>query len=132
MPSLPQRHYDRLASNLLYLSLAFGFGVMLLGQPSLLEDPVLGKGFMLVGIGASAAFLSYQYYCIRQGKGWAKVLLVVWLAGGLLLSGLDVQDTLQHLDTPWRVANFVLGYLCQAVAVVLVFRYKLVKGQVVH
>jgi hypothetical protein len=127
MNSIKQRHYDKVASNWLFVGLFVGYAVLFFSPFSPSESAAWQRTSTRVGHVGAFAFLIYQYYCIRQGKQWAKYLLVAGFVGGLLLFALNFHNVMHKLNSPLKVVNFVFGYLLQAGALFWVFRYKFIK-----
>jgi hypothetical protein len=122
-----QPYYDKLASNLLFIGFFISCIIIGFSRPGLLDSPFYksNNSFAVIVYSISTLLLLFQYYCIRRGKMWAKVLLVVFFLSGLLLLVLDFKGALANgLNTPLKVANYILGDLLQAAAIFLAFRYK--------
>ena len=122
-----QPKYDKLASNLLLLSMLIVYTIdwcIRLDKVDI-DATVLPQSIALLG--AVAVLKIFHAYSIRQGKKWARVVLAV-------LFILNFWPLIADRNVIFKVADYYKGVkyaltqAIQAVALFLVFRYKFTKG----
>ena len=122
-----QPKYDKLASNLLLLSMLIVYTIdwcFRLDKVDI-DATVLPQNSALLG--AVAVLKVFHAYSIRQGKRWARVVLAVLFILNFWPLIADRNDIFKVADY-YKGVKYTLTQAIQAVALFFVFRYKFTKG----
>jgi hypothetical protein len=123
METAQQRRTDILASNVLFGSLTFSIVILLLRIWIFKILPTSLHPAIWLTIATPIALCAGIYYAIRLGKHWAKLLLLLIFVLGLAFNVWDYQTLVRSLHSDrLYVTNYVVGYMCKAWSIVLIFR----------
>ncbi|SMB79765.1 hypothetical protein SAMN00120144_4215 [Hymenobacter roseosalivarius DSM 11622] len=125
MNIIKQRYYDRLASNLIFLSLAIWNGINVFSSGGYFQSPAHRQPTIIAAALAVLGTMALLAVGIRKGKFWAKLLFVIVFINGAFsmakyLLRRDGWDVIQ-------VTHTLLTYGLQVVAVFCCFLYMFTK-----
>jgi hypothetical protein len=119
-----RRKYDKLASNLLFLAFILGSLVDFYTKTG-----IFSPGFHTPHISASAlavimaillVLILLQYYYIRLGYRWAKILFILLFAFSLLMTATHLEATFaKQLISPLKATSFFAQWALQLAATIL-------------
>jgi hypothetical protein len=123
METAQQRRTDIRASNVLFGSLLFSIVILLLRIWIFkLLSTSLHPAIWLTVL-TPVALCAGIYYAIRLGQHWAKLLLLLVFILGVAFNVWDYQTLVYSLHSDrLYVINYIVGYVCQVWALVLLFR----------
>lgn len=124
MEATRQGHkYDVMASNLLFSSLALIMAIALIRHHLLPASNQASDALFAGGLAVVALLYSGLFYAIRRGHYWAKVMLLMLLALGLLGSLINYRTTFaaKNLD-PLNVMCTLIHYGARVWALLLLFK----------
>jgi hypothetical protein len=123
METAQQRRIDILASNVLFGSLLFSIAILLLRTWIFKLLPVSLHPAIWLTVLTPIALCAGIYYAIRLGQHWAKLLLLLVFTLGVAFNVWDYRTLVHSLHSDrLNVINYVVGYMCQVWALVLLFR----------
>lgn len=116
----PQQHkYDRVASNMLFISLLISSLVNLLAQNGLatFQSKFLSRPALLTVATLLVLLELVHYYYIRRGYRWAKILFFVFFGLNVLFLLVDFKGiAAKQFISPLKEINFVVQWLFQIAA----------------
>jgi len=126
MEYTPQPKYDKLASNLLLLSMLIVYTINWCFRLDKVDIDATLSPQNIALLGTVAALKVFHAFSIRQGKRWARMVLAVLfiLSFWPLISNRN--DIFKASDY-YKGVKYALTQAIQAVALFLVFRYKFTK-----
>jgi hypothetical protein len=123
METAQQRSTDIRASNVLFGGLLFSIVILQLRIWIFKIIPNTLHPAVWLTVATPIALCAGLYYAIRLGQYWAKLLLLLIFILGVAFNVWDYQTLVRSLHSDrLYVINYVVGYMCQVWALVLLFR----------